>query len=69
MDTKVQKQLIRKVCRTCGNIFEVSVEEQVWMELRSMSLPTHCRTCRDKRKLEKRGAYANIKKDPVRLAR
>jgi RNase P subunit RPR2 len=69
MDTKAPKQVERKICRTCGAMYEVTVEEQVWMELRNMSLPTHCRTCRDKRKLEKRGAYANIKKDPIRPAK
>ena len=41
---------IKKMCRDCGKVFEISRAERIFFESHNMALPKRCPTCRKARK-------------------
>lgn len=45
---------IKKTCRDCGKVFEISRAERIFFESHKMALPKRCPACRKVRKEEKK---------------
>lgn len=37
-------------CKECGDVFEITPEEEVWYKSKGFELPKRCKSCRDLRR-------------------